>query len=131
MTDKKHGKKNLRQGILVVGVLASLIIGLRPVMADETLPTEICEFLLQTAYAPGMARFNSCESTRINNHDRMFKVIIRLQGGILGTPYVIKGYVNINDAGDYVETDWKDWDSPLRPISTRIHFESERQKWDF
>lgn len=92
-----------------------------------------CDAFLQSAYAPGMAVFNSCQTKCESNEGGVLviKMIIKFQGGILGTPYLLKGRVIIDSNRQIVKTKWADWNSPLTPLNRTEHFETKKDKWNF
>lgn len=92
-----------------------------------------CDAFLQSAYAPGMAVFNSCQTKCESDEDGVLviKMIIKFQGGILGTPYVLKGRVIIDANRQLMKIRWAYWNSPLTPLNRTEHFEANRDKWDF
>ena len=87
----------------------------------------VCRWALSEAYAPGMAEFTRCETKweAIGS----LKVTIHLQGGLLGTRYVLKG--RIFNEGNYVKTKWSYWDSPLIPKDVSRRVELVKDKWNF
>ncbi len=92
-----------------------------------------CDDILQSAYAPGMAVFNSCQSQceSDDNGVVVVKLIIKLQGGILGTPYVLKGRLIVDKNENLWKTRWAYWNSPLKPLNRTVTVESKKSKWDF
>ncbi len=98
-----------------------------PVHANA-LTADGCKMMLYTAYAPGMVKFVSCQSMRETSE--RIKIVIYMKGGIMGTPYELKGYVDISEDG-WVQTRWKKWTSVLRPVDQRFKLETEKEKWDF
>lgn len=92
-----------------------------------------CNDILQTAYSPGMAVFSSCDSRLESVEDGVasYQLIIHLQGGILGTPYVLKGRMILDGNAGYFKTRWSSWNSPLRPIERTERIDVGTGKWDF
>ena len=102
-------------------------------IASQIFDDNQCDEILQSAYAPGMAVFNSCE-TKIESKGEgitIVKVIIYLQGGILGTSYKLKGRVIIDANSNYYKTRWAYWDSALKPIERTVKIDLKSSKWDF
>lgn len=114
--------------VLFVALVFSPLVS----VAKGDVNDEMCDGILQSAYAPGMAVFGSCESVYEDaaGGELTYKLIIRFQGGILGTPYVLKGRLILDQNGG-VKTRWASWTSPLKPINRTFRKKTEKEEWDF